>query len=329
LVAICLVYTNNDPATSFLEDSAKKVHSFVSLLFSTGLSFLLNDTIRGMLYVSLSRLMSQAGKPDVLVGGSSAELGYRNKLAFKLNRQIRRSLVRSCIFFAALASVNLVLTGGTVHVQADDATTKEETSFEPIAKLRGMDPEGFKPVFNGKDFTGWKGPVENYEVKDDAIVCKKGKGGTIFTEEEFGNFIVRLEFKLPAGGNNGLAIRYPAKGNPAYAGMCELQVLDSEHPKYSRLDKRQYHGSAYGMAAAKRGFLRPEGEWNYQQVTVKGPTIKVELNGHVILDTDLSAVTEYMANSPHPGKDLKRGHFGFAGHSDPVQFRAISIKSLD
>ena len=83
------------------------------------------------------------------------------------------------------------------------------------------------------------------------------------------------------------------------------------------------------MAAAKRGFLRPAGEWNYQQVTVKGPTIKVELNGHVILDTDLSVVTEFMANSPHPGKDLKSGHFGFAGHSDPVQFRAISIKRLD
>lgn len=212
---------------------------------------------------------------------------------------------------------------------ADDSSSKKPTSFPPIAKLRGMDPAGFVPVFNGKDLAGWAGAVENYEVKDGAIVCKKGKGGTIYTKEEFGDFIVRLEFKLPPGGNNGLAIRYPAKGNPAYAGMCELQVLDSEHPKYSRLDKRQYHGSAYGMVAAKRGFLRPAGQWNYQQVTVKGPTIKVELNGHVILDADLSTVTEFMANSPHPGKDLKKGHFGFAGHSDPVEFRNISIKRLD
>lgn len=234
---------------------------------------------------------------------------------------MHRAIFATVLFAFLVSSVGFV--------DAEDAGTQEAKSFAPIAKLRGRDPEGFKPVFNGKDLTGWAGPIENYEVNDGAIVCKKGKGGTIYTEEEFGDFIVRLEFKLPEGGNNGLAIRYPAKGNPAYAGMCELQVLDSEHPKYSRLDKRQYHGSAYGMAAAKRGFLRPAGEWNYQQVTVKGPTIKVELNGHVILDTDLSVVTEFMANSPHPGKDLKSGHFGFAGHSDPVQFRAISIKRLD
>ena len=70
------------------------------------------------------------------------------------------------------------------------------------------------------------------------------------------------------------------------------------------------------------------GEWNFQQVTVRGSTIQVELNGTVILDTDLSQVTEVMANSPHPGKNRTRGHFGFAGHSDPVQFRDIRIQPL-
>ena len=110
--------------------------------------------------------------------------------------------------------------------------------------------------------------------------------------------------------------------------MCELQVLDSEHAKYAKLDQRQYHGSAYGMAAAHRGYLRATGEWNYQQVTVKGATIKVELNGVTILDADLSKVTEFMGNRPHPGKDRASGHFGFAGHNDPVQYRNIQIKSL-
>ena len=110
--------------------------------------------------------------------------------------------------------------------------------------------------------------------------------------------------------------------------MTELQVLDSEHPKYAKLDARQYHGSAYGMAAAHRGYFRPLGEWNYQEVTVKGSTIKVELNGYTILDADLSTISEYMANSPHPGKTLEKGYFGFAGHNDPVKFRGLSIKEL-
>ena len=118
---------------------------------------------------------------------------------------------------------------------------------------------------------------------------------------------MRLEFKVPPGGNNGLAIRFPGKGNPAYVGMTELQVLDNTAEKYAKLDKRQYHGSAYGMAAAHRGYQRPVGEWNYQEVTVKGSTIKVELNGTVIMDADLSKVTEFMGKSPHPGLKLKEG----------------------
>jgi hypothetical protein len=205
---------------------------------------------------------------------------------------------------------------------------REIPAEEANKKLRGKDPEGFAPLFNGKDFTGWAGAVDNYQVEEGAIMCKPGKGGALHTKEEYGDFVVRLEFQLPPHGNNGLAIRYPGSGDPAYAGMCELQVLDTEHPDYKSLDPRQAHGSAYGMAAAHRGYLRPVGQWNYQQVTVQGSTIKVELNGTTILDTDLSKITEYMANSPHPGKELKKGFFGFAGHGDPVKFRNVSLKKL-
>lgn len=188
--------------------------------------------------------------------------------------------------------------------------------------------KGFKSVFNGKDFKGWSGPVDNYQIVDGAIQCKKGKGGTIYTKEIYADFVVRFEFKLPPGGNNGLAIRYPGKGDTAYHGLCELQVLDNEHPRYAKLDKRQYHGSAYGMVAAKRGHLKETGEWNEQEVTVKGSTIRVVLNGTEILNADLSEVKEFMGGKPHPGMNRKDGHFGFAGHSDPVAFRNVRIKKL-
>lgn len=188
--------------------------------------------------------------------------------------------------------------------------------------------DGFKQLFDGKSLDGWAGEVDNYQVVDGAIQCKTGRGGVLHTEDQYQDFVVRLEFKLPPGGNNGLAIRYPGKGDTAYTGMCELQVLDTEHPKYAKLDPRQAHGSAYGMAAATRGYLRPAGQWNYQVVTVKGSTIRVELNGSPILDTDLSKVTDYMDGKAHPGKDRTEGYFGFAGHNDPVQFRNVSIKRL-
>ena len=196
--------------------------------------------------------------------------------------------------------------------------------------LRGKDPAGFKPVFNGKDFEGWAGPVDDYEVRDGAIVCKPGRGGTLYTTQEYSDFIARMEIKLPKGGNNGLAIRYPGHGDTAYLGMCELQVLDDNYEKDTgqKIDPRQAHGSAYGMVAAARGYQRPLGQWNYEEVTVKGPTIKVELNGTVILDCDLSKVHEFMGGAKHPGKDRTKGYFGFAGHNDPVMFRDISIKPL-
>jgi len=226
---------------------------------------------------------------------------------------------------------------GPIHLQTHGGEirwrniyVREISADEAIAKLRGDDKAaGFKSIFNGKDLKGWAGELANYEVIDGAIVCKPEHGGVLHTEEEYGDFVVRVEFKVPPGGNNGLAIRYPGTGNAAYDGMTELQVLDDDADQYKELDKRQYHGSVYGQVAAHRGYTRPAGEWNYQEVTVQGSTIKVELNGTVITNADLSTVTEFMNNDPHPGKDLKKGYFGFAGHNDPVMFRNIAIKKLD
>ena len=197
-----------------------------------------------------------------------------------------------------------------------------------ILSAHGEDSQ-WKSIFNGRDLTGWQGPVDQYEVIDGAVYCKAGKGGTLHTVDEFSDFKVRTEIKLPPGGNNGLAIRYPGSGDTAYRGMCELQVLDDSAKKYEKLDPRQYHGSVYGIVAAHRGYQRPVGDWNFEEVTVRGSKIRVELNGTVILDADVSLVNEYMANSPHPGKDRTRGYFGFAGHNDPVGFRALRVLPLN
>lgn len=211
------------------------------------------------------------------------------------------------------------------EIQWRNIFVKELSGEEANQWLRSHSSGEYVSLFNGKDLSGWKGALDNYEVIDGAIQCKTGKGGVLHSEKEYGNFKARLEFQLPPGGNNGLAIRYPGEGDTAYVGMCELQILDNSASKYSKLDERQVHGSAYGIIAAKRGFQRPVGQWNYQEVTVNGSSIRVELNGTVILDGDLSKVNEYMANSPHPGKDRTSGYFGFAGHSDPVRFRGVDI----
>jgi len=222
--------------------------------------------------------------------------------------------------------IELQTHGGEIRWR--NVAVREFKPEEANQYLSQHESQAFKSLFNGKDLSGWTGAVENYEVVGGAIRCKAGHGGLLLAEKEYANFIVRLEFKLPPGGNNGLAIRSPGEGDVAYNGMCELQVLDSEHEKYAGLDDRQYHGCAYGMAAAHRGYLRETGEWNFQQVTVDGSTIKVELNGNIIMDADLSKVTEFLAEKPHPGRERTSGFFGFAGHNDPVEFRNVSIKEL-
>lgn len=206
---------------------------------------------------------------------------------------------------------------------------REIGSTEGNDILRSRNNQGFVDIFNGRDFSGWAGPIENYDIKDGSIICRPDKGGTIYWNQELSDFQARLEFKLPPGGNNGLAIRYPGEGDTAYVGMTELQVLDDNYEKVrGPIDPKQAHGSAYGMVAAARGYQRPIGEWNVQEVSVTGSTVRVELNGTVILNADLSKIdpSTYMAGREHPGVTRTSGFFGFAGHNDPVMFRHVQIK---
>jgi hypothetical protein len=203
-----------------------------------------------------------------------------------------------------------------------------EIGLEEATQTVAGSDEGFESIFDGKSLAGWAGPIENYEVVDGTVRCKKGKGGTVYYDENLTDFVVRLEFKVPPGGNNGLAIRYPGTGDTAYVGLCELQVLDNTAQKYAGLDPRQFHGSVYGVVGAHRGYQRPVGEWNYQEVTVQGPRVKVELNGSVIVDADVTKPEEHMGGKRHKGIDRTEGFFGFAGHGDAVEYRNVRIRKL-
>lgn len=191
---------------------------------------------------------------------------------------------------------------------------------EPVAESATLDAkpdsEGFVSLFNGKDLTGWVGDTKGYGVQDGAIVCLKGKGKRLSTAKQYDNFILRFEFKLTPGANNGLAIRSPLTGDPARNGY-ELQILDNTHPKYAKLKPFQYHGSIYSLVPAKRGHLKPVGQWNQQEVIARGDRITVTLNGTVIVDADVGK-----------HKRPERGHIGFLGHGDEISARNIRIKEL-
>jgi len=203
---------------------------------------------------------------------------------------------------------------------------EKEYNLTPAEKA-----EGFVSLFNGRNLDNWVGNKESYVVEDGMIVIKpeNGSGGNLYTGEEFADFIFRFEFQLTPGANNGLGIRAPLEGDAAYAGM-ELQILDDTAPVYATLQPYQYHGSVYGVIPSKRGFLKPVGEWNYEEVYIDGTKIKITLNGTVIVDGDIAEARDKgtMDHNAHPGLKNTTGHIGFLGHGSVVRFKNIRIKEL-
>ncbi|MDR2498947.1 MAG: DUF1080 domain-containing protein, partial [Tannerellaceae bacterium] len=191
---------------------------------------------------------------------------------------------------------------------------------------------GYRILFDGSNMHQWRGNTKDYTLQDGTItlIPSEGSGGNLYTKEEFGNFTLRFDFLLTPGANNGLGIRTPLEGDAAYVGM-ELQILDNDAPMYAQLQPYQYHGSVYGIIAAKRGFLKPNGEWNTQEVVANGDNIKVTLNGAVILEGNIREATKNGTpdKQEHPGLFNKKGHIAFLGHGSEVKFRNIRIKSMD
>lgn len=197
-------------------------------------------------------------------------------------------------------------------VRADDAATP---------------PAGFKPLFNGKNLEGWKvhgGKLGSWTAEKGILFVSKGGGGWLMTEKEYGDFELRLEFKVPKGGNSGVALRSPMKGDPAYTGM-EIQVLDD--PSYKGLQKWQQTGSIYGVQPSSKLATKPVGEWNRYRIVCKGRQVMIELNGEKIIDTNLDDHKEKHAKS-HPGILREKGHIGLQEHGGKVEFRNLYIKEL-
>ncbi|KEO71693.1 family 16 glycoside hydrolase [Anditalea andensis] len=214
-----------------------------------------------------------------------------------------------------------------------DIFIRELPSPAPFELDPAETEDGFEVLFDGTNMYQWQGNTTDYVIENGEMVVHKpkfGSGGNLFTKEEYSDFVFRFEFKLTPGANNGLGIRAPLEGDAAYQGM-EIQILDNDADIYRNLKEHQYHGSVYGIIPAKRGHLKPVGEWNYQEVTVKGPNIKVILNGTTILEGNVEEASREgtLDGRDHPGLKRKKGYIGFLGHGSTVWFRNIRVKKLE
>lgn len=213
---------------------------------------------------------------------------------------------------------------------AEPAGITDEQKQKKAELTKQEKKEGFRFLFDGTSMDNWTGNPD-YVLEDGCIVMRPSRkiGGNLYSKEEFDNFVLRFDFLLTPAANNGLGIRHEIVDTErGYIGM-ELQILDNEDPKYKELEPYQYHGSVYGIIPAKRGFLKPVGEWNTQEVIADGNRITVTLNGTVILDGDLAEATKDRPKEKIPAALFKKkGHIAFLGHGDVVKFRNIRVKPI-
>ncbi len=242
-------------------------------------------------------------------------------------------LMPSAVFFAAnflgYAVGNANAGATNESTSANEKTSNHESSQKRTVSPKPDSEEAFVSMFNGKDLTGWTG--SDFTVEDGILVCHGHHGsGLSYTKSEFTNFVLRFEVKLSPGANNGLNFRTDG------AIWNEIQILDDTHPTFTNIHPYQAHGSIYGVAPAKRGFLKPVGQWNYQEVTAEGSHLRVRLNGEVIVDVELSKLDldKCLDGTAHPGLRRTHGGIGWLGHLNgyekegAVHFRNIRIKTL-
>lgn len=214
-----------------------------------------------------------------------------------------------------------------------DLYIHELPQAEPVQLSAQEKKEGFKMLFDGIHLNEWQGDLVNYQVENGEISVKnRGDGfGNLYTKQEYKDFVFRFEFKLTPGANNGVGIRAEMMKDAAYYGM-EIQVLDHFDKIYQPgLHDYQYHGSVYGIIPSQdRNQLKPVGEWNEEEIYVKGTYIRVTLNGHVITEGDIKEATKNGTydKKEHPGLFNEKGYIGFLGHGSELWFRNVRIKPL-
>jgi hypothetical protein len=190
--------------------------------------------------------------------------------------------------------------------------------------------EGFVPLFNGKDLQGWvlrgykQADKDQWTVRDGVLAAKPGSGW-LGTEKMYGDFVLRLEWRVPENGNSGVYLRVPDVETdtlPTWTGV-EVQILDDDGPQYKgKIKDYQYSGSIYEFVPAGKRVYKGAGQWNRFEITCKGGRIRVVYNGEPVAEADAAADAR-LAKRP------RKGFLGLQNHGTGVEFRNIFIKVTD
>jgi hypothetical protein len=198
------------------------------------------------------------------------------------------------------------------------------------AQALAPDEEGFRPLFTSKGMAAWGWNKKGPKIENGEMLLGQGSGD-IWTTEEFGDFILDLEFKTSPGSNSGVFIRNPKPGD--WYGGIEIQVLDS----FGNQNPGKHDvASVYDVLAPSKNTVKAPGEWNRMTITCKGPSLKVALNNEQVIDMNLDLWTEAGKNPDGSAnkfktayKDMPRkGVIELQDHGQDITFRNVRIKEL-
>jgi hypothetical protein len=201
--------------------------------------------------------------------------------------------------------------------------------FSLAAAGEKKDDEGFRPLFNGKDFTGWKfqlegnaDPAKTWSIKDGVIICTGHPNGFFYTDKSYKNYVLRYDWQYARPkdlkdesefkGNSGclVHIRKPEAGIMGIWPNCvEVQGMNLDHGKLLFLPRDQ--GKEKYDRAARDKAVKPVGQWNTTEIICQDGAITAKING-----TEVSS-----------GKgELVEGMIGFQSEGAEIHFKNIKIK---
>lgn len=200
-----------------------------------------------------------------------------------------------------------------------------------LAVSIAADDEGFVPLYNGKDLSGWRavgGKMESWKADGEMIACVAPGGGWLITEKEYADFVLKVDWRIPPGGNSGVGLRAPGTGRLSAEGM-EIQILDDDAPRYKNLKPAQYTGSIYyQVAPQKKVPIKPD-QWHSFEITCKGALVVIKLDGMEITRANMDEHTQGQGDFKPLSQRPRKGHIGLQSHGSRVDFRNVKVKVLE
>ena len=214
---------------------------------------------------------------------------------------------------------------------------------EAAADFNSLSPEekaaGFELLFDGKNIEKWRkyrgeGVPKGWQVADQALVFIPGlEGGDLTTKEQYGDFELRLDWRVQAGGNSGIMLRSRETRGASYETATECQVLDDAKHKDGK-NPLTSAGSAYGLYAPAKKMVNPANTWNHLRVIYKGAHVEHWLNGVKIVEYEVGSpdFLERLGKSKFKGwpeyAKYTSGHIVLQDHGDLVAYKNIRIRKL-